>query len=296
MINQILYTACVTPFTKEGIHIDYTSLERLIRTQDRVGNGLVMFGSTGEGLSISFQEKKNIMEFICGLKLSTNIIVGVPNYNFTEALEWISYCNEFPVNGYLMTTPVYTKPGILGQTKWFEGLLEHSKFPAMIYNIPSRSAVRLHPETVKNLASHPRFVAIKDSGGSVDSMIDYQIVAPNIAMYCGDDYLMTAMASEGAVGLVSIASNAWPDAMRYYVMESLDGNLKSDSNKIWWKAFRAFHKASNPIPIKALLKKIGLIENDTVRIPLCREDLKSIEELFFYHEVVTDLVEDSKVA
>ncbi len=292
MLNQILYTACVTPFSQDGKTIDCVSLEKLVREQDLVGNGLIIFGSTGEALSLSSQEKQEILELLISkLKLTTQIVVGIPSHNFSAALEWIEFCNQLPINGYLMTTPIYTKPGIIGQTRWFEMLLEKSQHPAILYNIPGRAAVKLHAKTVQNLAQHPRFVAIKDSGGAVDSMIDYQIIAPNIAIYCGDDYLMPAMAAEGAIGLISVASNAWPKAVRYYVKKALNRELKGDANKIWWKACRALSSASNPIPIKALLKEIGHIEHDTVRLPLCREDLRSLDELISYHETISTLEE-----
>jgi 4-hydroxy-tetrahydrodipicolinate synthase len=286
MINQTLYTASVTPFTNGGEKIDYISLERLLRIQEKAGNGLVIFGSTGEGLSISLQEKRKALEFICSLKLNTQIIVGVPSHNFTEALEWINFCNDLHIEGYLMTAPIYTKPGILGQTRWFEALLNAAKHGAILYNIPSRAGVKLHTETVQNLSEHPQFMAIKDSSGTVESIVDYQIVAQNIAIYCGDDYLMPAMAAEGAVGLISVASNAWPKAVREYVKTSLNGKGEYGADKIWWKACRALFAASNPIPIKALLKEIGLIENDIVRLPLFREDLGSLNELISCHALV----------
>lgn len=284
MYHQILYTACVTPFTQDGMAIDYISLEKLLRMQVRANNGLVIFGSTGEGLSISLQEKRKALEFICRLQLDTQLIVGVPSHNFAEALEWIDFCNNLPINGYLMTTPIYTKPGILGQTRWFESLLEASNYQAILYNIPSRAGIALHTETVKNLAKHPRFVAIKDSSGNVESIVDYQIIASNIAIYCGDDHLIPAMAAEGAVGLISVASNAWPQATRYYVHKALQGDLCMGT--LWWKACRALFAASNPVPIKALLHEIGLISHDIVRLPLAREDFNSINDLIKYNKII----------
>ena len=288
MVHQILYTASVTPFSQDG-SIDYASLEKLLRAQDLAGNGLVIFGSTGEGLSLSFSEKQKMLEFIIKLKLSTELIIGVPSHNFAAALEWIEFCNPLPIQGYLMTTPIYTKPGVIGQTRWFEALLEKSKHPAILYNIPGRASVKLHAESLQNLAQHPHCAAIKDSSGGVESMVDYQVSAPNVAIYCGDDYLMPAMAAEGAAGLISIAANVWPRAVRDYVKKSLRGELKDDRSKIWWKVARALGSVSNPIPVKALLKEIDVIKSDTLRIPLCREDLKSVQQLMSCHEVIDKL-------
>ena len=218
MKNQILYTACVTPFSKCDELIDYNSFEKLLKSQENAKNGILLLGSTGESLSLSDDEKRQIVNFACELKLDAEIIIGVPSYNLNVALDWIDFCNQLPINGYLMTTPIYTKPGIVGQTRWFEKLLDKSKHHSILYNIPGRSGIKLHNETVQNLASHPNFCAIKDSSGTIDSLVEYQIFAPNISVYCGDDYMMPSMATEGAIGLISVISNAFPKATRNYVL------------------------------------------------------------------------------
>ena len=271
MLNQILYTACVTPFI-EGGKIDYDSLERILRAQEIAGNGVLLLGSTGEGMSLSDSERRAIVEFACRLSLNTQIIVGVSSYNFDIALEWIDFCNQLPITGYLMTTPIYAKPGIIGQTKWFESLLNHAKYPAMLYNIPGRAGVKLYPEVVKNLEHHHNLLAIKDSGGTLDGLLEYKIAAQRIGVYCGDDGLMAAMAAEGAIGLISVISNAWPELTRKYVRYCLD-RVKFDT-EVWWQVSNIlFSKASNPISIKSLLRQIGSLPSDIVRSPLSREDI-----------------------
>ena len=286
MLNQVLYTACVTPFDNTGNEIDYHSLEKLLRMQEEAGNGVVLFGSTGEGLSLNEKERKEILLFVFSLGLKTQVIVGVPSHNLKAALDWLEFCNQFAISGCLATTPVYTKPGIHGQTQWFEVILEHTKHPVMAYNIPGRAGIKLYPEAVKNFATHKNFLAIKDSGGTIDSIVDYKIAVPNVAIYCGDDYLLPAMAIEGAVGLISVASNAWPKAVRRYVQKALKGEKMHD--KIWWQACRALFTASNPISVKALLKDIGIIKSDTVRLPLSLADLPSRKILLSYHDIINN--------
>lgn len=141
--------------------------------------------------------------------------------NLHQALKWLDFYREMPIHGYLMTTPVYTKPGIMGQTLWFEKLLEKAHVPAMLYNIPSRAGVNLHTETVRNLSSHEKFWAIKDSSGTVDTLIEYKKVAPNIEVFCGDDNMILDMAVCGATGPVSVASNIWPRIVHKYVKQCL---------------------------------------------------------------------------
>ncbi|WP_265031178.1 4-hydroxy-tetrahydrodipicolinate synthase [Wolbachia endosymbiont (group A) of Tiphia femorata] len=272
-----LWTACVTPFNCNGNDIDYRSLQRLLTMQVKAENGVVLLGSTGESLSLTDSEKRTLVEFVCELKLNTKIIIGVPGVNLYQTLEWLDFCKDMPIHGYLMTTPIYAKPGIMGQTLWFEKLLEKAHVPAMFYNIPSRAGVCLHVETVRNLSSHEKFWAIKDSSGTVDTLAQYKKVAPNIEVFCGDDNMISDMAAYGAAGLVSVAANVWPRVAHEYVKQCLNG--RSPQADSWQQACKALFIASNPIPTKALLHDIGLIEHKTVRLPLSTEDLPSVEAL-----------------
>lgn len=277
MKSTFLWTACVTPFNCSGDSIDYQSLQRLLTMQAEAENGVVLLGSTGESLSLTDSEKRTLVEFVCELKLNTKIIIGVPGVNLYQTLEWLDFCKGMPIHGYLMTIPIYAKPGIMGQTLWFEKLLKKAHMPAMLYNIPSRAGVSLHAETVRNLSSHEKFWAIKDSSGTVDTLTQYKKVAPNIEVFCGDDNMIFDMAAKGAAGLVSVAANVWPSVVHEYVKQCMSGkNPQADS---WQQACKALFTASNPIPTKALLHDIGLIEHKTVRLPLSTEDLPSVETL-----------------
>ncbi|MGL9779338.1 MAG: 4-hydroxy-tetrahydrodipicolinate synthase [Wolbachia sp.] len=297
MKSTFLWTACVTPFNYNGDSIDYSSLQHLLTIQAEAENGVVLLGSTGESLSLTDSEKRTLVEFVCELKLNTKIVIGVPGVNLYQTLEWLDFCKDMPIHGYLMTTPIYAKPGIMGQTLWFEKLLEKAHVPAMFYNIPSRAGVSLYAETVRNLSSHEKFWAIKDSSGTVDTLAQYKKVAPNIEVFCGDDNMISGMAACGAAGLVSVASNVWPHVAHEYVKQCLlsfqrvtlesrrkattqmtENDVKS-STDIWQQACKALFTASNPIPTKALLHDIGLIEHKTVRLPLSTEDLPSVETL-----------------
>ncbi|MCA7010523.1 4-hydroxy-tetrahydrodipicolinate synthase [Wolbachia endosymbiont of Tribolium confusum] len=304
MKSIFLWTACVTPFNSNGDSIDYQSLQCLLAMQAQAKNGVVLLGSTGESLSLTDSEKRTLVEFVCELKLNTKIIIGVPGVNLYQTLEWLDFCKGMPIHGYLMTTPIYAKPGITGQTLWFEKLLEKAHVPAMLYNIPSRAGVCLHAETVRNLSSHEKFWAIKDSSGTVNTLTQYKKVAPNIEVFCGDDNMIFDMAAKGAAGLVSVAANLWPRVAHKYVKQCLlsfqrvtlesrrkattqmtENDVKS-STDIWQQACKTLFTASNPIPTKALLHDIGLIEHKTVRLPLSTEDLPSVEKLRQVNEII----------
>ncbi|MDG7056398.1 MAG: 4-hydroxy-tetrahydrodipicolinate synthase [Wolbachia endosymbiont of Meromenopon meropis] len=289
-LSKFLWTACVTPFSSNGDSINYCNLKRLLLMQNKAGNGLLLLGSTGEVLSLTDSEKRKLVEFVCGLELDVPIMIGVPGVNLYQTLEWLDFCKNMPIHGYLMTTPIYTKPGIIGQTLWFEKLLEKAHVPAMLYNIPSRAGVNLHVETVYNLSSYEKFWAIKDSSSAIDSIIEYKKIAPNIEIFCGDDNMIFEMAACGATGLVSVVSNIYPRIAHKYVKQCLLLSqsmviksrkkitakiAKNDINSltnIWQQICKALYIASNPIPVKVLLYNIGLIEHKTVRLPLSTQD------------------------
>jgi 4-hydroxy-tetrahydrodipicolinate synthase len=277
MTHTILWTAMVTPFTKDGRDIDYSSFEKILRMQDQAGNGILLLGSTGEGLLISEKEKLDAIQFACALKLNCPIMVNVPNIEISGSLAFIEACKSYPLTAFLMAVPVYTKPGMNGQTQWFEALLNASHIPTMLYNIPSRSGIHLHPECVKNLSTHPNLWAIKDSGGCVDSVVQYQFAAPKVEVYCGDDTMMPAMAAYGAKGLVSVASNIWPSLTRTYVQLCLQGLCPQ--SRTWFQACQSLFSASNPIPAKALMHWLGHIQQGAVRAPLSIEDLPDLDAL-----------------
>ncbi len=273
-----LYTAIVTPFNNEGV-VQYTEFEKLLRAQERAGNGIVILGSTGEGLAMSEDEKREIIRFTSALNLQVPILVGVAGCQLPQTLNYLQFCEtQNGIDGYLMPVPLYAKPGREGQTEWFTALLNAVTKPAMIYNIPSRAGVKLHPECLARVKDHKNAWAVKESSGSVQELCNYRKAAPNLAFYCGDDALLPAFAREGAVGLVSVAGNVWPQETNRYVVLSLAGKGEALLD-IWQPACDSLFTASNPVPAKALLKAQGIISTAKVRAPLSEKDFSSNDQL-----------------
>lgn len=274
--GQFLWTACITPFD-DSHNVDLIGLETCLRRQESAGNGILVLGSTGENLSLTNAERMKIIEYVCSLNLRVQIIAGSTSHNLFETLEWIRFCNDMPIDGCLLATPIYTKPGVYGQTTWFENLLNLTVHPAILYNIPGRSGVNLYPETIRNLKGHSKLQAIKDSSGSTNAIIEYKNEDPDLAIFCGDDYMFKDFSSEGSIGLISVASNPWPCEAREFVRRVLC-NENVDS-KLWWLASKSLFSASNPIPVKALMKHMGIIGSDSVRTPLSVCDMPSLEPI-----------------
>ncbi len=147
----------------------------------------------------------------------------------------------------------------------------------MLYNVPGRTAKNLELETVKMLAGHSNFWAIKEASGSEDEFAEYHSAAAKIKMMSGDDLMLPAFAKLGAEGVVSVAANVWPAATRAYARQCLDGSF--DSEKLWREAINGLFAASNPIPVKAILHSLGRIKSAELRLPLSSKDMKGLDNL-----------------
>lgn len=272
-----LYTALVTPMKENGdLHLD--DLASLIHRQDRAGNGVLVLGSTGEGLALSLEDKKQVVKTASSLNVDIPIMVGVGGFNLRNQIEWIEYCDQFEVDSFLLVTPLYAKPGPQGQVQWFRALLDAADKQCMLYNVPSRTGTKMSPLVLKELAEHPNFKAVKEASGSIEDYQNYRKTADNIAFYSGDDGLLPFFAMAGSDGLVSVASNVWPKATHQYVDWCLDGR-GPELLPLWQECSDALFAGPNPAPAKVLLKDKGWIENSTLHPPLTEEDVEDLSIL-----------------
>lgn len=272
MENFPLWTAIVTPMNTNG-SIDYDSFEFILRKQEEAGNGVLVLGSTGEGLNLNEEEKREIVEFTKGLNLDVPMMVGVGGFNLPAQADFIHFCNEIQPDVLLLVTPLYAKPGAEGQFEWFSELMAETDIPCMLYNVPSRTGVKMHPSVPARLKQEfDHLFGVKEASGSVEEFKAFRREAPNVNFYSGDDGLTPAFAEEGAVGLVSVASNVWPKETHKYTELCLNGNTEN-LFPLWKNATDALFKAPNPVPAKVLLNKKDWIETDTVRLPLSLSDI-----------------------
>lgn len=276
MQDKTLWTALITPMYIDG-SIDYESLEKVIRRQEKAGNGILLIGSTGEGLALSGEDKRDVVKFAAGLEPDVPLMVGVGGMNIERQRSWIETCNSFAIDAFLMVTPLYAKPGPKGQYQWFRQLLDSSDKPAMLYNIPSRTGIELPVDVARKLIDHPRFWAIKEASGSIESYLKFQNL-PSIQMFSGDDAMFPFYSRAGCRGLVSVASNVWPKATKLYVEKCLRGETEK-MIPIWDRAVKALFSFSNPIPAKKLLHIKGVIGSNTLRLPLSTDELENIKLL-----------------
>lgn len=277
--NYPLWTALITPMNRD-YSIDFESLKKIVKMQEAAGNGILLVGSTGEGLNLTLEEKKAVVEAVISYNPKVPLMVGVGGAMINDQVEWIKYLNKLPITAYLLTTPLYAKPGRIGQTEWFKKLLDVSKKPCMLYNIPGRTGVKLHFEAFRELCKHKNTWALKDASGDVDTFKNFVDIAEGrVDVFSGDDGMVPQFAPVGCKGLVSVASNLWPEATKLYVQKTLGGALLPKEAD-WWEHWSGtLFLASNPIPVKVAAAHLGLISTNTLRLPLIADDLESLEPI-----------------
>jgi 4-hydroxy-tetrahydrodipicolinate synthase len=278
-----LWTALVTPLLDHH-KIDWQGLKTIIQKQEDAKNGILLLGSTGEALNMPMPMKQLLLDWVAQTKLHTPWMVGVGGSDLSQTIGWIDTLNQYAIDAYLLVTPPYAKPGVQGQIQWFKALMDRAQKPCMLYNVPSRTACVLHRDALLELRTHPRFMGLKESSGDLKEFRAYKTILPHHPVYCGDDGMMPDFAKAGAHGLVSVASNVWPEATHRYAQMCLSQTLQPQHP--WAEASQALFTASNPVPVKHLLMEIGWIAKGLVLPPLSEKDLKQPTALTQAHQAV----------
>ena len=278
MVDFPLWTAVVTPMFEDGT-IDFDSFESVLREQESAGNGVLVLGSTGEGLNLTLDEKKQVVKFTKALDLKVPVMAGLGGFMLGAQIEFIKFCDEVGVDAFLLVAPIYAKPRKEGQFAWFDALMSETNTPCMIYNVPSRTGIKMHPEVparLYNKFSH--YMGLKEASGSIEEFTAFRDAEPKAPLYCGDDNLIKEFCEIGAVGHVSVASNAWPAQTKKYLELALAGDYGALFEE-WVACADLFFDAPSPTPVKSLLFHKGWTNTDQVRLPLTRDDMTSeIEE------------------
>ncbi len=273
------YTAIVTPFNKDG-SVDYSRYRELIGFQlDNSIDGIVPVGTTGESPTLNTKEHMRVIEVaVETVNGRAKVIAGTGANSTSEAVELTAEARQLGVAGTLQVTPYYNKPNQEGLYRHFSTVAEIG-VPVVLYNVPGRSAREISIETVVRLAKHPNVVAVKEAGGKVER-VRQTLEACDIEVLSGDDGLGLPMMRDGAIGLISVASNIVPDVIASLVHTAL--HKQWDAAQIlhdrYIGLFNTLFIDTNPIPVKAALAMMGRIE-EVYRLPLCEMSAADKETL-----------------
>lgn len=268
--------ALVTPF-KRTFEVDFEAYGRLVDFHlEKDTDGIVPCGCTGEAATLAHNEQEACIRFVVERVAGrVPVIAGTGSNSTREALSLTRFAKEVGATAVLLITPYYNKPTPEGQIAHYRTIAEQVDIPIVLYNVPSRTGTNMLPETVAELAKLENIVAIKEAGGSVDQVSQIRALSP-ITVLSGDDSLTLPMMSVGATGVISVAANVVPDRMAALCRAFHEGNL-DEARRIHYELlplFKGLFLQTNPMPVKAALARMGLIENH-LRLPLTpmREDL-----------------------
>ena len=268
-------TALVTPMNEKG-DLDYDSLEKLINYQINSGiSGLVAVGTTGESATIDFKDHIKLIEFFVKVnKGRVHIIAGTGANSTEEALHLTKRAKSAGADAALLVSPYYNKPPQEGIYYHHMKIADEVDIPQILYNVPSRTASFIEPETVLRLSSHKNIIGIKDATGDMKNhsevlkLCKEEIENNNFLLYSGDDFSSLEFLKNGGHGTISVTSNVVPDIVseickvvdtNYSKAKELDDSLKVLNKNLFCE--------SNPIPVKWALYKMGLIKRG-IRLPL----------------------------
>lgn len=264
-----VYTALVTPFAIDG-SVDYQKLEELVEFNIAGGvAGIVPVGTTGESPTLRTPEHLKVIEVVTAKTAGRcKVIAGTGANSTAEAIELTEACKAFGVDGTLQVTPYYNKPNNSGLIQHFSAVADLG-IPVVLYNVPGRSAREIPLDVVAELAKHPHIVSIKEAAGSVERVTQIKQLC-DIEVVSGDDALALPMIEEGAIGVISVASNIIPAEVVALVRHALAGE-RDEAQALHDKytpVFRDLFIDTNPIPIKAAMAMKGMIE-EIYRLPMC---------------------------
>ncbi|OWZ04374.1 Dihydrodipicolinate synthase, partial [Phytophthora megakarya] len=204
------FTALVTPFTRDGSAVDFASLEKMVEWQIQEGiDGLVPMGSTGENTLVSDEERLRVIQTVikCA-KGRVPVIAGTGALSTDGAVKLAREAKELGADACLVIAPPYVCASQRGLYEHFRRVADVG-LPVMIYDNPGRAGVPLEPKTIAELAKVPGIAALKDATDSVAHAVDVMALC-DLPVVCGADNLALPMMACGAVGVMSILSNAAP--------------------------------------------------------------------------------------
>ena len=268
--------ALVTPMLENG-SLDFNALEALIEWHIESGtNGIVSVGTTGESATVSVPEHLEIINktinFVDG---RVPVIAGTGGNSTQEAIELTQTAAELGADYALLVTPYYNKPNQEGLFHHFIKIADSAEIPQILYNVPSRTACDLMPETVMRLANHQNIVGIKealDSSERFSKLIKIsQSIADqkNFSVFSGDDPTFNSFMANGGDGVISVAANVVPRHISQICSLNLSGQFDEakELNSILENLYELLFIESNPIPVKWMLNKMGMIHSG-IRLPL----------------------------
>ncbi|MDN5872450.1 MAG: 4-hydroxy-tetrahydrodipicolinate synthase [Nitrococcus sp.] len=263
--------ALITPMHDDG-SIDEKALQRLVEVHIEQGtDAIVAVGTTGESATLDYDEHCHVMRRIVEMARGRIPVIGGTGANSTwEAIKLTRCAMEGGCDAALLVTPYYNKPTQEGLYRHFKAVADAVAIPQILYNVPSRTACDLLPETAARLAEIPNIVGLKEASGSVERVREIlERCGEQFDVYCGEDVKDLEVILAGGKGAISVTANVAPKLMHEMCTAALAGNAEQ-AERIDAR-LAALHKnlfvETNPIPVKWAVSRLGLAGKG-IRLPM----------------------------
>lgn len=269
-----LWLPLVTPFCDDVI--DETSLRRLVRHYAALPlDRLILAATSGEGLTLDASELEQIVtvtrEALTAAKRHLPILLGLSGSHTRTMCHALDETAAWPIDGYLISSPYYSRPSQRGLKHHFTVLADHAAWPIVLYNIPYRSAVNLETQTLLELAEHPNIAGMKDCRAHRAASIDLLHQRPaGFRVLTGEDALYFEALSDGADGAILLSAHV--ETASFAAIGALQRQGRADEARARWEGLsgltRLLFAEPSPSPAKYWLWREGLIDSAEVRLPM----------------------------
>ena len=274
--------AIITPMHEDG-SIDKEALADLVEwhIQNKT-DAIIATGTTGESVTLDPDELFEVISLVVKQAAGRVPVIAGTGSNSTRTVIKLSKdAKRAGVNALLIVTPYYNKPTQNGLFEHYKLIAEQVDLPVIIYNVPSRTACDILPETVEKLSKIKNIIGIKEATGKVDRALDIiRRCGPSFEVYSGDDATALDLMLHGAKGVISVTANVAPRKMFDMCDAALTGNhaLATKLNLELMGLHQQLFLESNPIPTKWALQTMGKIKSG-IRLPLLPLDSKYHQEV-----------------
>src|SRR5882672_7832169 len=264
-------TAMITPFKDDGA-VDEKALRRFVDFQIDGGVDMLLpCGTTGEGATLENDETDRVVQIVIEQSLGrVPVIVGAGSNSTAKAVQATKRAKKLGANGVLSVGPYYNKPTQQGYYEHFKAIAEAENIPVVVYNVPGRTSGNIEAKTMLRLAEIRNIVAVKEASGNLGQIMDIIRDAPrDFRVLCGDDAMALAVILLGGDGIVSVVSNEAPGMMSAMIDAALESDIRT-ARELHYKLLPLMNAnfiESNPIPVKAVLAMMGMIE-ENYRLPM----------------------------
>ena len=270
------YTPMVTPF-REG-KVDYEQFASLIERQVKGGtHGVVVAGSSGEATSLTVKEREQLFRTAVDTAKGRIVVVaGAGSASYDETAELCTAAEKVGVDALLVVTPYYVRPPQGALVEYFVQIGKKTPLPLIIYHIPGRAAVSLAAQTVARIADRtPTLAGIKHAAHDLDLVSELRIgLGPDFRVFCGLESLSLPMLVIGAAGVMNAVGNLDPARVSALCNAAASGRW-DEARKVHYELFsiaQSIFLETNPIPLKYMMARMGLLASPEVRLPLVRLD------------------------